>query len=68
MNIPRLLTSNNNENEYQLLGDIGALSFYRYTGQENFTQQISSGEIDSHDIIYYSNDTFIRLAEGSAST
>ena len=68
MNIPRLLTSNDNEDEYQLLGDIGALSFYRYTGQENFTQQISSKETDSHGIIYYSNDTFIRLADGSPST
>lgn len=44
--------------DLELLGDLDALSFYRYTGQQNFT---TISTTDS--LVYYSNDVLIELIE-----
>lgn len=51
----------------QVFGNFDTLTFPRYEGQLNFTQSLTS-ETDSRGIIYYSNDTFIKLIEGSHDT
>lgn len=51
----------------QVFGNFDTLTFPRYDGQTNFTQGISA-ETDSQGIIYYSNDTFIKLIDGTSST
>ncbi|QLL32030.1 hypothetical protein HG536_0C01980 [Torulaspora globosa] len=51
----------------QVFGDFDTLTFPRYEGQQNFTQEITS-DSGSRDIIYYSNDIFIKLIEGSSDT
>lgn len=50
-----------------LFGDFDALTFLRYEGQQNFTGTIND-ETDSHGINYYSNDSFIRLIDGSGGS
>ncbi|CAR26801.1 hypothetical protein ZYGR_0I00730 [Zygosaccharomyces rouxii] len=65
--VPKLdLTSSRNQ-ALELLGDFQDLTFYKYTGQENFTSPLNSST-DSHGLIYYSNDTFLQLANGSNDT
>lgn len=51
----------------QVFGDFSTLTFPRYEGQLNFTQRITS-DSNTRDVVYYSNDTFIKLIEGSSHT
>ncbi|QLQ82437.1 hypothetical protein HG537_0H01990 [Torulaspora globosa] len=51
----------------QVFGDFETLTFPRYEGQLNFTHRITS-DSGTRDIVYYSNDTFIKLIEGSSDT
>ncbi|CCC68582.1 hypothetical protein NCAS_0B04980 [Naumovozyma castellii] len=63
INIPNLnLTTD--DNSFELLGGIDSLSFYRYTGQQNFTSGILPNS-NSNGLTYYSNNTFIQLYEPS---
>ncbi|GMM56020.1 Rax2 protein [Maudiozyma humilis] len=47
--------------EIQLLGDVDSLSFYTYTGQQNFTKGNPAVDTSGSSLIYYADDTFIRL-------
>lgn len=58
LSIPQIDLSSSVNDEIALLGDFEDLTFYRYTGQENFTGSITETE---KDLIYYSNGTFIKL-------
>lgn len=51
----------------QLFGGFNALTFPQYEGQENFTGTINNNT-DSRGIVYYSNDTFIKLINGSSDS
>ncbi|QLG74567.1 hypothetical protein HG535_0G04500 [Zygotorulaspora mrakii] len=66
-NIPPLQLSNNSNNVLEVLGDFKTLSILRYTGQENFTSGIASNS-SPRDLIYYSNDTFVKLLRGNDDT
>ena len=48
------------QNDIQLLGDIDTVSFYKYTGQQNFTV-VDSCSTAKASLIYYSNDILIEL-------
>ena len=48
--------------DLQLLGDVNNLSFYKYTGQQNFTTGNPAVDTSGRSLIYYSDDIFIRLA------
>lgn len=67
INNPILNISSSPDNSLQVFGNFKDLTFYRYTGQQNFSQEISSSS-DSHGLVYYSNDTFIQLIQGSNDT
>lgn len=51
----------------KLFGGFDALTFPQYEGQENFTGTINNNT-DSRGIVYYSNDTFIKLINGSSDS
>lgn len=65
--LPNLNISQNNSNAVQILGGVDALSFYEYTGQQNFTKEIGP-ETSSHGLVYYSNNTYIQLEDASDDT
>lgn len=65
--LPNLNISQNNSNAVQILGGVDAISFYKYTGQQNFTKGISPGT-NSHGLVYYSNNTYIQLEDASDDT
>ncbi|CDF87386.1 BN860_05204g1_1 [Zygosaccharomyces bailii CLIB 213] len=67
VDISHLGLSSNDNNALELLGGCQDFSFYRYTGQENFTRPLSS-TTDSKGLIYYSNNTFLQLANGFNDT
>lgn len=56
INVPRIDLSSSDNDEMAYLGNFESLNFYRYTGQQNFTQNITKAS--SH-LIYYSNGTYI---------
>ncbi|EDO15043.1 hypothetical protein Kpol_392p10 [Vanderwaltozyma polyspora DSM 70294] len=66
VNIPQINFGNTN-NEIQILSNIEGLTFYQYQGQQNFTGSIDTNS-NTHGLIYYSNDTLIKLLEGSDNT
>lgn len=55
------------DDSLKLFGDFDALTFPQYEGQENFSGKITD-DTDSRGIVYYSNDTFIKLINGSSDT
>lgn len=65
--LPSLNISQDNDNAIQILGGVDALSFYEYTGQQNFTKEIGS-ETNSRGLVYYSNNTYILLEEADEDT
>lgn len=65
--IPKLNLSSNPDHDLKLFGDFQDLTFYRYTGQENFTRPLNTST-NTHGLIYYSNDTFLQLTNGSHDT
>ena len=65
--LPNLNISQDNSNAVQILGGVDALSFYEYTGQQNFTREIGP-ETSSHGLVYYSNNTYIQLEGASDDT
>lgn len=67
INNPTLNISSSPTDSLQVFGNFKDLTFYRYTGQQNFSQEITSSS-DSHGLVYYSNETFIQLIQGSNDT
>lgn len=67
VHIPDLNFSSSRNNALELLGGFQDFSFYRYTGQENFTRPLTS-TTDSRGLVYYSNNTFLQLINGSNDT
>lgn len=65
--ISSLKLSNNSGDTLQVFGNFEDFSFIRYRGQENFTQQIINNS-NSHDLVYYSNETFLQLIQGDEDT
>ncbi|GAV52791.1 hypothetical protein ZYGR_0AI00730 [Zygosaccharomyces rouxii] len=65
--VPKLDLTSSRNNALELLGDFQGLTFYKYTGQENFTRPLDTST-NSRGLIYYSNDTFLQLANGSHDT
>ncbi|GCE99963.1 hypothetical protein ZYGM_002345 [Zygosaccharomyces mellis] len=65
--VPKLNFTSSRNHALELLGDVQGLTFDRYTGQENFTHPLDSAT-NSRGLIYYSNDTFLQLANGSHNT
>ncbi|CCF56566.1 hypothetical protein KAFR_0B02690 [Kazachstania africana CBS 2517] len=64
---PALIFSSNNDSSLQLLGSYDALSLYTYTGQQNFSYQITP-DTNSNGLVYYSNNTLIQLNQGLDDT
>lgn len=46
---------------FQLLGSITSFDFYKTNGQQNFTEP--NVDISTNRLIYYSNDTYLKLAD-----
>ncbi|EJS42798.1 rax2p [Saccharomyces arboricola H-6] len=65
--LPSLNISENNSNAVQILGGVDTLSLYDYTGQQNFTEEITP-ETNSRGLVYYSNNTYIQLEDASDNT
>ncbi|CAI4045965.1 Rax2p SKDI_12G1340 [Saccharomyces kudriavzevii IFO 1802] len=65
--LPNLNISQDNSNAVQILGGVDALSLYEYTGQQNFTKEISPGT-NSRGLVYYSNNTYIQVEDASDDT
>ncbi|CUS22537.1 LAQU0S06e00276g1_1 [Lachancea quebecensis] len=64
--IPSLNLSNSKNNEIQLLGNFKDINLYRYSGQSNFTGEISGNSKNA--LIYYSNETFLEIYSPSNSS
>ncbi|SMN21659.1 similar to Saccharomyces cerevisiae YLR084C RAX2 N-glycosylated protein involved in the maintenance of bud site selection during bipolar budding [Maudiozyma saulgeensis] len=48
------------DDDLQLLGNISTLSFYKYSGQQNFTGSVNDSDM-TDSLIYYSNNILIKL-------
>lgn len=64
--IPNLDLSKSKNNEVQLLGNFKDINILKYSGQKNFTGEVSGNPENA--LIYYSNETFLEIYSSSNSS